>query len=436
MTPPTPPPAAAPAPESTPLRERWPQILRYPLHPAAVSTIVALAAAHLVSYLPGVGWFLDLLVWAAFFKYGFEVLRWSANGRDTPPEISLTVSDAIGTYAVLLLILVEVLLTLFDRWYGAYAALGMGIALMFAMPAMVMILALEEGPARALNPLAWLMLGARIGREYFVLVGFFCAALIVQSLFAAAIATQVPGFIAIVLAYLVVNYLMLANFHLIGGVIHDHREELGYAGHLELQDEVPHTDAARKILDAARGRTASGDVHGAIALLREELAAHPEMPLLHDEYRHWLRQDGDKAALAAHAKTYIPVLLAQDQERRAIDVVRESQVADPAFALDQPGDITRLAHAAAAVGQTQIALGLLAGFHKRFRNHADIGRNYLLAAKLWAERMNKEMQARAMLNQIKVMLPNDPVIPEVDAYLAFLDQLAATPAKPAVPPTP
>ena len=67
------------------------------------------------------------------------------------------------------------------------------------------------------------------------------------------------------------------------------------------------------------------------------------------------------------------------------------------------------------------------GFHKRFRNHPDIGRNYLLAAKLWAERMNKEMQARAMLQQIKMTLPNDPVIPQVDAYIAFLDKLAATP---------
>jgi hypothetical protein len=79
-------------------------------------------------------------------------------------------------------------------------------------------------------------------------------------------------------------------------------------------------------------------------------------------------------------------------------------------------------------------MGLLAGFHKRFRNSPDIGRNYLLAAKLWAERMNKEMQARAMLQQIKVTMPNDPVIPQVDAYIAFLDKLAAT--SPKAPPNP
>jgi len=46
-----------------------------------------------------------------------------------------------------------------------------------------------------------------------------------------------------------------------------------------------------------------------------------------------------------------------------------------------------------------------------------------------AERLNKEMQARALLEQIKIVLPEDPLIPEVDAYIAFLDKLAKTPAK-------
>lgn len=421
-----------PAADLGPLHERWPQAFGYPLQMAALSTIAAIAVAHVVVRLiPGiVGWIFDLIVWAGFFKYAFEVLRWSANGRSEAPEISFTVSDELGRYAVLLLLLVEVALVLIAMWWGVLAALIVGIVLMAAMPAMVTILALEEGMARALNPLIWLMIASRVGGHYFVLVGFFCAALVAQSVFAATIAAQIPWPVGPLLVWLIVDYLMIVNFHLIGSVIHEHRDELGYAGHLELQDEVPHTDKSRAILDAARARAAGGDVRGAVALLRDELAAHADLLPVHDEYRHWLRQDGDKTELASHGKKYIPVLLAQNQDRRAIDVARECQLLDPAFALDKAEDVTRLAHGAADAGQTQIALGLLAGFHKRFRNHPDIGRNYLLAAKLWAERMNKEMQARAMLNQIKVAFPDDPVIPQVDAYLAFLDKLAATPANP------
>jgi hypothetical protein len=419
-------------PTLAPLRERWPQILRYALHPTALSTIVAIAVSHVVVLWLPFGWLIDLVVWAAFFKYGFEVLRWSANGRDTAPEISFTVSDEIGRYAVLMFVLVELLLFWIGRVYGVIPTFVVGAVLMFAMPAVVTILALEEGIVRALNPLAWLMISARVGNPYLILVAFFFAALVLQSIAATTLHSPfVPEFVTDFIVDCLVNYFLVTNFHLIGSTIYEHRDALGYAGHLELSDETPYTDPSRTVLDAARARAATGDARGAATLLRDEIAAHPDQLPLHDEYRHWLRQEDDNPELVAHAKKYIPILIARQQERRAIDVARESQLADPAFAVDDAAHVTQLAHAAADAGQTQLALALVAGFHKRFRNHPDIGRNYLLAAKLWAERMNKEMQARALLNQIKVTMPNDPVIPQVDAYIAFLDKLAATaPQKP------
>jgi hypothetical protein len=122
--------------------------------------------------------------------------------------------------------------------------------------------------------------------------------------------------------------------------------------------------------------------------------------------------------------------MAHNQDHSALEIARDAYTLDAGFSLDKAEDVTRLGAAAAAAGQSQLALDILGGFHKRFRNHADIARNYLLAAKIMAERVNKEMQARALLQQIKIVLPNDPLIPDVDAYLAFLDKLAATPAKP------
>lgn len=410
-----------------PYHERWPQILQYPLQAAALSTIVAIAVAHIVTLLP-LGFILDLLVWAAFFQYAFEVLRWSANGHADAPEFPFTVSAGVGRYAMLLFVLVNAVIILLTIYVGPVTALVLGIVLMFAMPAMMMILALEEGFARAVNPVVWLMIAARIGTPYFVLVGFFVAALFVQSIVAVLLSAALPSYVVTPLVYCVVNYLMISNFHLIGCVIHDRRDALGYTGHLQLH-EAPKVDAARAIIDAARNAGATGDARRAADLLKDEIKSHPQMLALHDEYRHWLQQLDAKAELTQHGRSYIPLLLAQDRDRRAVEVARECQLLDPAFALDKAEDVTRLAHDVADAGHAQLALSLLAGFHKRFRNHADIGRNYLLASKLLAEKMNKEMQARAMLNQIKVTLPNDPIIPQVNDYIAFLDKLAATPAK-------
>jgi len=410
-----------------PYHERWPQILSYPLQIAALSTIVALGVAHMVTLIP-LGFLLDLLVWAAFFQYAFEVLRWSANGRAQAPEIALSVSEGVGRYATLLLVLLNAIVILLFVFAGAVVALLVGVLLAFATPAMMMILALEEGFGRALNPLAWLLIAARIGRSYFVLVGFFIAALIVQSVCARGLNGLLPAFIATPLAACVVNYLMIANFHLIGSVIHDQRDTLGYAGHLDFHEQKK-DDVSKTIIESARNAAASGDARGAADLLKEELKAHPHALALHDEYRHALHVLDAKAELVQHGRAYIPLLLAQDRDRRAVEVAHQCQLLDAAFTLEQAEDVTRLAHDAADAGHAQLALSVLGGFHKRFRNHVDIGRNYLLAAKLLAEKMNKEMQARAMLNQIKLTLPNDPVIPQVNDYLAFLDKLAAKPAK-------
>ena len=183
-----------PLTESTPLRERAQQVLRYPAQSGPLSTILALAVSAVVaSWIPVLGGILDLIVWAALFKYGFEVLRWSANGRHEAPEISFTVSDTVAIYAVLLLILVNVLLLALGRFYGLIPALVVGLLLMAAMPAMVMILALEEGIGRALNPLAWLQLGQRLGKQYLLLIAFFCATLIVQSVVGVRSSVRWPG---------------------------------------------------------------------------------------------------------------------------------------------------------------------------------------------------------------------------------------------------
>jgi len=415
--------------------ERWREIFAYPLQPGPLSTNVALAISHLVAHIP-VGFILDLLVWTAFFKYAFEVLRWSANGREQAPEISFTVGDGVARFAMLLLVLSEVAIIILAYAYGSGPAFALGVALMFAMPAIITILAVDENMLGALNPFAWIAMAIRLRGTYLFLVGIFCAALFVQSIVASALADVLPGILVTPLVFFVVNYLMIANFHLIGWVIHENADELGYSGHLELQALPADAGPDERIIDAARRRAAEGDVPGAAALLRDEIGVRPEALALHAELRHWLRESGETSELVGHGRSYIPQLLAFNQDHAALEVARDCLAIDPTFTLDKGEEVTRLAAAASAAGRSQFALQLLTGFHKRFRNHADIARNYLLAAKIMAERLNKEMQARALLEQIKIVLPEDPLIPEVDAYIAFLDKLATTPAKsPPEPPS-
>ena len=414
--------------DAPPLRERLAEALLYPRQPGPLSTLAAIAASHVVAdWLPGwPGMLIDFVTWAAFLKYAFEALRWSANGRDAAPELSFQVGESTGWFGVGVLVIGQLAVIGAARFYGAGAGFAAGLVAALAMPAIMMLIAVEDAALLALNPVSWLRIAARLGAAYFVLAVFFALTVALQIALAAALVAVLPRFIAIFALHFAAGWLLLANFRLIGVSIHDRRDELGYAGDPLLRDEPQAVDSADAVIASARRRGTSGDAAGAAALLFDELRTRPKALIVHDEYRRWLRGAGDTATLAAHGKGYIPLLLDLDQDRLAIDIARESQQCDAGFALDDARDITRLAAAAANAGQTQVALSLLDRFHERFRGHPDTVRNLLLAAKLLAERMNKEVSARALLQQTKQEFPDHPMIVEVDRYLAFLDRLGAS----------
>jgi small-conductance mechanosensitive channel len=68
-----------------PFWARLPRITRYPLQSDALATILLLAVARLLGYVPGVGWILDLVVTIAMLRYCGEVLYRTARGRLEAP---------------------------------------------------------------------------------------------------------------------------------------------------------------------------------------------------------------------------------------------------------------------------------------------------------------------------------------------------------------
>jgi hypothetical protein len=150
------------------------------------------------------------------------------------------------------------------------------------------------------------------------------------------------------------------------------------------------------------------------------------------QYRKLLRLTGDKDSLLQHGREYLSSLFARDKGQLAVDVARECVELDPAFALSSAETTTWVAHKAAHVGQSQTALRLLSGFHKRHPQSADIPKNYLLAANLMFERLNRDQDAHALLTQLKKNYPDHELQSQISAQLALVERmLNQAPGKPA-----
>lgn len=407
-----------------PFWQRLSEITRYPAQPAALITIGVLALARLLGLLPGLtGWFLDLLVTVALYRFAFEVLRATANGRMEPPEGMGEIDQSSGWLAIwlqLIFIIIGVLLVVLLGWIG----IALCVLMLVGYPGAVMSLAIDQNLGHALNPGTWMQIMTRLGWPYFVAFGLILVIFISAGNAQAWLAELLPLIIGLPVFHFISGYALIATFHLMGYLIWQYQDELGYTPntpHLPLSN--PNADPDQAVLDDVAQMVRDGETDMAYETLRAHLRERGGTEALHTQYRKLLRVRGDSTELIRHGREWLPMLLAQDREKAAVELCRELVELDPTFVVNDAESNTRLARRAAALGQTQLALRLINGFHKRHPKSADIPEMYLLAARLLSERMGKDAEAKALLAQIRTAYPDHALLPQIDALLKLIDSV-------------
>ena len=163
----------------------------------------------------------------------------------------------------------------------------------------------------------------------------------------------------------------------------------------------------------------------AVEALRAHLRERGGSEKVHLQYRKLLKLRNDTTESLRHGKEYLPVLLALDKEKAAVELYRELAELDPAFVPADAESNVRLARRASQLGHAQLALRLVNGFHKRHPRSADIPQMYLMAAQLLSERLGKDAEAKALLSQIRTAYPNHELIPQIDSLMKLIDSISA-----------
>ena len=425
-------------PAVVPFWRRLGAISKYPLQSGAMLNVALFTGLRLFDLLP-LGFIpstiISMFLWMGILKYAVEVLVQTADGRLSAPEFNPSVSESQAWNQVKLQILLWIMLIggayLVGMFLGGIAALVWGAFVLIAMPGATITLAMTNNLWASLNPAGWIELMRAFGWPYFAVAGF-CALYQLGGANAAGFASRIPflpGFVTFLFAWFITHYVLIATFHLMGYLVYQYADRIG---HEVRTDALPvklrnvRDDPDQGLIDEAEAMVTDGRGEEAATLLRNHIVARGGTVVLHDFYRNLQKARQDNPALLHHATLYVPSLVAQNNDKRAIEVLGEAYALDANFSAEVADETLRLATRAAQLGQYQTGLKLIAGFHKRWPKHKDIARNYLFAAKLLTEKLNREDQARALLVQTRTAYPNDALIPEVDAYLGFLDSLAST----------
>jgi hypothetical protein len=399
-------------------------MLAYPLQTEALLTISVLAALRLLGYVPGLGWLLNIIITAALFKYAAEVLSNTANGNMEAPT-GYSTPDSVGWVVlkvqVLMWVLAIVLVILLGRMGAGDLAWIPAIAIALGAPAALMSAAIDQDTFGALNPGMWWATITRIGWPY---IGASLLCLVIMYSEANArdmLLPFLPGPLAIVGHYFIGHYATIVTFHLLGYLVYQYRDELGYEIKRNTPTALPRPpDRDQAVLDQSERLAADGKTLEAAQALGSHINERGGTDAAHLRYRKLLALHGDQAGLDKHAQQYLNVLIAHDKWRAALDFWAECRATNDELWPSDPDQVRELVDKAHELGKPALSLKFANGFSRANPKHTSVPWVHLRVAQALAEALGQRDQARSLLDATAAAYPRSKFLPEIEAYRARL----------------
>ncbi len=414
-------------PEIKPVWQVIPQFFRYPFKPGVLPILAFISGASVLTLMPGLGFFVWLLLWAMLFKLSYEILSTTASGiMEGPPSVT-QMSDGIMFKHIGLLLAMGFGYAIIIGMVGSMLfALMLGLFLMLALPAAMMTLAMTQSLVQALNPVTWVHIMRTTGWAYLMTTVFLLLMLLSQAQAEAWLLPIVGGSMLLfsVVSTFISGYFMAASFHLMGYLLYQFHDELGID--VAAPDARGQSDGDQNpLIDEAGALVREGNLDEATTMLGEEIRRHGADSRVHDYYRKLLLNRGDRAALLEHGREYIPMLIhSLNDNAKALDVAAECLEADPTFRPSSPQDVLPLARLAFAQRRHNLVLRLTSGFAKRHREHPDLAENYFLAAQSMLEQGEQPDKPVGLVRQIRKRFPDHPLAKDMARFEASFGDTA------------
>ena len=411
------------ATEVVPFWQRVGAFFRYPFHTDPLIVIAICTLVPVVAPANIIGLIIWLVLALALFKYTYAVINHTAEGHLKPPAVSVAFTGS-GFDIVVLQLLVFVLM---GGLVGAAAMLGGPILMMLAvafvvlaLPASIMVLAMERSVGAAVNPMNLAMLISRIGTPYFLLYGYLILLTLASGAAQDFAVNHFPMWVAQPLAGFLNSTFTLILFHMLGYLLFQYQEKLGFAS--DIQDEISETDQHQRDrssrFDADLDMNLKdGNYDRVQSMLKEALKRDQTNPTRIGQLYQLLTARND----AEELYRYHPRIMAWLAQRHDGDglnqLLQTLQVVEPRFQLDDPELAVQCAGTLYHRGHHKAAIRLLQDFHKRFPDSDQLAPAYLIVAQALANGLQQWEKASAFLSFIKKRCVNHPAHEHIDVWL-------------------
>ena len=411
------------ATEVVPFWQRIGAFFRYPFHSDPLIVIAICTLVPIVAPANLIGLIIWVVLALALFKYTYAVINRTAEGHLKPPPVSEAFSGS-GFNIVILQLLVFVLM---GALVAAAAMLGGSILMMLAiafvvlgLPASIMVLAMERSVGAAVNPLNLAVLISRIGTPYFLLYGYLILLTLASGAAQDFAVTHFPLWVAQPLAGFLNSTFTLILFHMLGYLLFQYQEELGFASDIQDEDDLAghqHRDRSSRLDADLDMNLKDGNYDRAQAILKEALKKDQNDPRRLGQLYQLLAARNDVSELYRYHPRLMTWLADRNDGDGLNELIRTLQTLEPNFQVDDADLALACATALYHRQHFKPALRLLQDFHKRFPDSEQLAPAYLLAAQVLANGLQQWEKASAFLSYVQKRCSGHPAHKQIDVWL-------------------
>jgi hypothetical protein len=429
-----------------PFWARLREFFLYPLHlgPLMVLAVLTLVAFFLIQ-MPGWYYRVDFLFWRiprnflfaipflfVFLKYAQSVLEETAHGHLRPRPLSTEQLTENGLIVIKLLLLLMVFSLIQFTALDLFGQVGKHIiefVLAFATPAAIMVLAMEDKLFSALNPVTVGSVILRIGAPYIILFVLFYLLQIARDTMIMLLAGTMNPAVGATIFVFVSMYFYLIMFNMMGYLLYQHHEELGFSIDVEME-EVP--DKKKKTqepevspeLRAVEILIHEGKTEDAVKQLQGIIRHSPTDIEARERLLKLLRLTGDMEIFREQGQSYISYLIIENKLAQAAKVYQSCAEYDKTFKPEKANERLELGKFLRHNGQAKLAMAVLNNLHKDFPAYDNVPQAYLMVAQMLCEQFNEDIRAKQVLEFVLQNYPSHPMTDAVRDYLKIVEDVS------------
>jgi len=424
-----------------PFWSRLPKIFAYPCEFTVILFMVILSVFMTLFSGPDLlSAVIQLLLFGVLLKYCFAVLKQTAQGNIAPPKINEhTISDdfiIVAKYWLLGVLFFAAGLGCFIICLRLSAGIGPAagmalfaacvIALLLILPAEVIVLAASGSLRNALNPAVSVRMALRIGLPYLLMYFFLTILYLAPGTLVYFIRPYFPNVVSSFVFALANCYYSIVAHHLMGYVILQHHDTIGYEVDLGEQNVRPggrseRISAARDLLNQVNILIKEGKHGDAADLIPRPHTAISANLELAERYYQLLKLVQRNQEMLAHAHVVLDLLVKANRVDKARSVYLECTVVDPLFNPRAPV-LFKIASSLSEAGNHRAALEAYNRFIRHSPEDPLAAKAYFLAATVFHEKMLDPERAAKALKRLIKKFPGHEIIPYAEKYLRRIEQ--------------